>query len=65
MLADLVLADLPFEVLITLKHAINDEILLRKKQQYLTRQLRHFQRTSAKPPRILSRSMKLSQRLLI
>ena len=37
MLADLVLSDLPLNVLITLKHAINEEIALRKKQTHIAK----------------------------
>lgn len=37
MLADLILTDLPLEALVALKHAINDEILRRKKQSRVER----------------------------
>lgn len=49
MLADLVLTDLPIEVLIALKKAINDEILHRKKFNYVQRRLQNLEKTKITP----------------
>ena len=45
-LADLILSDLPFEALTSLKHAINDELLRRKKQRYVTGRTEYLSRFS-------------------
>ena len=46
MLADLSLPDLPTSVLVAIKHAINDELLKRKKEKYIQRRESFLSRSS-------------------